>query len=162
MQVKDYPAGRGAAKPKYVNGVLMFDVGPLVPGVTHTLRHRVTAAEVNAGHVVLPAIPGFKYRIVDCKMIAIGGNAATATSVDLLATQGASAVRPVVNTIAATFNRSVVLRMGASGSAVLADGASFAAMDANTAISITKQSGGSALGTATHVDLLLDYTIEAA
>jgi hypothetical protein len=160
MQVKDYPAGRGAAKPKYVNGVLMFDVGPLVPGVTHTLRHRVTAAEVNAGHVVLPAIPGFKYRIVDCKMIAIGGNAATATSVDLLATQGASAVRPVVNTIAATFNRSVVLRMGAGGSTVLGDGASFAAMDANTAISITKQTGGSGLGTASHIDLLLDYTVE--
>ena len=160
MQVKDYPAGRGAAKPKYVNGVLMFDVGPLVPGVTHTLRHRVTAAEVNAGHVVLPAIPGFKYRIVDCKMIAVGGNAATATSVDLLATQGASAVRPVVNAIAATFNRSVVLRMGAGGSTVLGDGASFAAMDANTAISITKQTGGSGLGTASHIDLLLDYTVE--
>ena len=160
MQVKDYPAGRGAAKPKYVNGVLMFDVGPLVPGVTHTLRHRVATAEVNAGHVVLPAIPGFKYPIVDCKMIAITGNAATANSVDLLATQGGSAVRPVVNAIGATFNRSVVLRMGASGSAVLADGASFAAMDANTAISITKQTGGSGLGTASHIDLLLDYTVE--
>ena len=162
MQIKDYPAGRSAAKPKYINGVLTFDAGPLIPGVTHTLRHRVATAEVNAGHVVLPAIPGFKYRLVDCKMIAIGGNAATATSVDLLATQGGSAVRPVVNSIAATFNRSVVLRMGASGSAVLADGASFAVLDANTGISITKQSGGSGLGTATHIDLLLDYCVEKA
>lgn len=161
MQIKDYPAGRSAIKPRYVNGVLMFDAGPLVPGVTHTLRHRVTAAEVNAGHSILPAIPGFKYRIVDCKMIAIGGNAATATSVDLLATQGASAVRPLVAAIAA-LTRSAVARMGGSNMVVLADGASFNALDANTGISITKQSGGSGLATATHIDLLLDYTVEAA
>lgn len=161
MQIKDYPAGRGAVKPKYVNGVLMFDAGPLIPGVTHTLRHRVTAAEVNAGHTVLAAIPGFKYRIVDCKMIAIGGNAATATSVDLVATQGASAIRPVVNAVAG-LTRSAVLRMGASNSTVLADGASTAVLDANTAVSISKQSGGSNLATATHIDLLLDFTVEKA
>ena len=161
MDAKGYPVGRGAVKPKYVNGTLVFDAGPLIPGVTHTLRNRATAAEVNAGKVLLAAIPGFKYRLVDCKMIAIGGNAATATSVDILGTRAGSAVRPIVNGVAG-LTRSAVLRAGASNSTVLADGASFTALDANTSVSVTKQSAGSALATATHIDVLLDFTIEAA
>ena len=45
-------------------------------GVTHVHRHRVSTAEVNAGHELLPAISGYKYRIHDVALIAIGGNAA--------------------------------------------------------------------------------------
>jgi hypothetical protein len=48
----------------------------------------------------------------------------------------------------------------AGTSAVLADGASFALNDANTAILVSKQTGGGSLGTATHVDVILTYVTE--
>jgi len=157
VNVKLYPGAKGGLKSRYVNGVLV------VPGFPRTLRVRATAAEVNAGLTVLPALPGFGYRIVDAKMIAIGGNAGTATSVDLLGTKGGSASRPMVVTVAA-LTRSTVVQIGAVPAAgavtVLADGASHTVHDANTAISITKQSGGGSLATATHIDLILTYVVE--
>jgi hypothetical protein len=89
MDARQYPVGSfGAVKPRYVNGVLVL------PGVPRHLRVRASTAQVNAGLVVLPALPGFGYRIIDAAMIAIGGAAATATSVDLLGTKAAAASRP--------------------------------------------------------------------
>lgn len=142
-------------------GVLKCASGSITVGVALNLRTRATTAEVNAGLELLPALSGYKYRIVDVTLIAIGGNAATATSVDLLATSGGSAVRPIVAAVAA-LTRSAVVKPNSANVTVLADGASFVAMDANTAISITKQSGGSNLATATHIDCILTYVIEEA
>jgi len=128
-------------------------------GVAHVHRHRVSTAEVNAGHELLPAISGYKYRIHDITLIAIGGNAATATTVDVLGTQSASGVKLLAAAVAG-LTRSTVLRAGATNAAVLADGASFAECDANTAITIGKT--GSDLATATHIDVLLTYETIAA
>src|SRR5690348_13777162 len=66
------------------------------PKAVYNKRVRSTAAEVNAGNTLLPAVPGFAYRIVDFTMIAIGGSAATATSVDIIGTRSAAEVRPFV------------------------------------------------------------------
>jgi hypothetical protein len=123
------------------------------------IRKRFTAAEVNAGAEILPAIEGYKYRMQDCAMIAIGGNAATATTVDVLGTLSSSSRKLVANAVAG-LTRSTVLRAGATNSTVLADGASFTANDANTAITIGKTDSN--LATATHIDVLLSYAIEAA
>ena len=128
-------------------------------GVAHVHRHRVSTAEVNAGHELLPAISGYKYRIHDVALIAIGGNAATATTVDVLGTQSASGVKLLAAAVAG-LTRSAVLRAGATNATVLADGASFAECDANTAITIGKT--GSDLATATHIDVLLTYETIAA
>jgi hypothetical protein len=125
--------------------------------IARVIRKRFTAAEVNSGATVLPAIPGYKYRMHDCAMIAIGGAAATATSVDLLGTKTTS--RKLVANAVAGLTQSAVLRAGATNSTVLADGESFTANDANTAITIGKT--GSNLATATHIDVLLTYSIEA-
>lgn len=180
MDSRLYPQGKTAHYSKYVAGVLKFfrrsdaseffaidgaNAQLYVPGAVRTVRLRATAAEVNAGKTVVAAVAGYQHRIVDCTMIAIGGNAATATSVDLVATQGASTIRPMVTGVAA-LTRSARVSMGeapaAGATAVLADGASFAALDANTAITVSKQSGGSGLATATHVDVILTYeTIRA-
>jgi hypothetical protein len=163
MDQRNYPNGSfGSFKPRYVaaaDGSKVF----VMPGVVRNIRVRATQAQVNAGLVVLQAIPGFGYRIVDCDMIAIGGAAATATSVDLLGTKGGSASRPVVNTVAA-LTQSTRVHMGraqvAGTSTILADGGSHTVHDANTSISITKQSGGSNLATATAIDLNLTYVAE--
>lgn len=142
-------------------GVSSFESGCIPVGVLLNKRTRATTAEVNAGLALLPALAGYKYRIVDVTMIAIGGNAATATSVDIVTTQGASTVRPVVAAVAA-LTQSAVVKPSSANVAVLADGASFIANDANTAVSVSKQAAGSNLATATNIDIILSYVIEAA
>jgi hypothetical protein len=141
--------------------VANFASGSIPVGVLLNKRTRATTAEVNAGLTLLPALSGYKYRLVDVTMIAIGGNAATATSVDIVTTQAASAVRPIVAAVAA-LTRSAVVKPNSANVTVLADGASFVANDANTAVSVSKQAAGSNLATATHIDVLLSYVIEAA
>jgi hypothetical protein len=55
--------------------VEMCELGKVI-----STRQRFTVAQVNDGATVLPAFPGFKYRMVDVSFIAIGGGAATATT----------------------------------------------------------------------------------
>ena len=122
-----------------------------------SIRQRFTIAEINAGATLLPAVVNRKYRLVDCAMIAIGGAAATATSVDLRGTQSASVVNLVAAAVAG-LTQNTLLRAGATNSAILAGGASFVACDTNTAITVAKT--GSNLATATHVDFIVTYEIE--
>jgi len=148
------------------NGVTTVDVelnghGETEP-VNSTVKHfrrRCTIAEINAGLTLLPAKAGIQYRMVDAIMIAVGGAAATATTVDILATQSAASVKLVAAAVAG-LTQSTVGRAGASNFSVLADGASFVENDVNTAITIGKT--GSNVATATHVDVLLSYVEQVA
>jgi hypothetical protein len=121
-------------------------------------RVRTTTANVNAGATLLPAVPGFRYRLQDVTMISIGGAAAGATTIDVLGTRTTS-VKLLAVAVAALTQSSVV-RAGAANATVLADGASFTTVDANTAITIGKT--GSDLTTSTNIDVLLTYVLEAA
>jgi hypothetical protein len=120
-------------------------------------RHRVTAAEINTGHELLPAIVGKSYRLVSCKAIAYGGGAADVTTVDLLGTQSSSGVK-LVAYAQANLTQSTVLYDGMTGATVLADGASYQACDAGAAITVGKT--GSDVTGATGVDFILQYVIE--
>lgn len=126
-------------------------------GSTFTQRFHVATADVNAGLTLLAAIAGFKYRLLDAYAVAIGGSAGTVTTVDVLGTQSASGVKLVAFGQAA-LTRSAMVRAGSTGGVLLADGASFAINDVNTAITIGKT--GSALDTSTFVDVVLTYAIE--
>ena len=130
-----------------------------------TNRVRATLAEINAvtGKELLPAVAGYAYRIIDAVLIAYGGAAATATSVDIIGTRSAATVRPLVAAVAA-LGQSVVAHMGISNMVVLADGASFTPLDANTAVLLATQAYPSAgnLATCTGVDVILTYAMEAA
>lgn len=121
------------------------------------VRTRVTIAQVNAGLTLVPAIAGQKLRMVDAKITAVGGAAAAVTTVDILGTQATAAAK-LVAYAQASLTQSAVLKDGGSGAAVLADGASYAACDTNTAITIGKT--GSNVTTATHFDVVLSYVIE--
>jgi len=121
-----------------------------------SIRHRVTTAEVNAGHTIVAAVPGQKFRVTGIRMIALEGDAETATSVDILATQSSASVRLFVVGVAGLTDSAVVTEDNANV-AILADGASFAENDANTAITIGTQSGGSDLATCTGIDVILSY-----
>jgi len=120
-------------------------------------RHRVTIAEINAGHELLPAIAGKSYRMIQCQAIAYGGAVAATTTVDLLGTQGAGGVK-LVAYAQASLTQSAVLVSGGTGAAVQADGASYIACNANTAITVGKT--GADATTATGVDFILTYVIE--
>lgn len=123
---------------------------------TKTDIFTATTAQVNAGLVLLPALPGFRYRLHDMAMIAVGGNAATATSVDILGTQSASAVKLMDGRVAG-LTQNTLLRAGtATNGLILAAGASFDLCDANTAISV---GATGTLATATSVRVLLTYDV---
>lgn len=132
--------------------------GPIGPGIVRNLRTRFTIAQVNAGATILAAVASYKYRLIECLAIAIGGAAATGTTVDILGTQAASGVK-LVAYAQASLTQSAVLKAGGSGAAVLADGASYVQNDANTAITIGKTGG--TFATATHIDVVLTYALEA-
>jgi hypothetical protein len=121
------------------------------------LRTRVTVAQINAGLTLLAAVPGYTYRLVDCTLIAIGGDAGTATDVRILGTRAAGSVALIVAAIAA-LTRSAVVKPNTANVTVLADGASFTALDANTAVTIGKTGG--TLDTLTNVDVILNYVLE--
>lgn len=120
------------------------------------VRKRFTIAEANAGATILPALPGRKYRMVDAIAIAIGGAATAVTTVDILGTQTTS--KKLAAYAQASLTQSTVLHAGESGAAVLADGASFVANDADTAVTIGVT--GSDIATATHVDVILSYAVD--
>lgn len=122
------------------------------------VRKRFTIAQVNAGDTIIPAPGvGYKLRMLDAIMIAVGGNAAGATTVDILGKIATVASKLVAGSIA-TMTQSLINRAGNTNIFVLADGGSFVPLDANTPITIGKT--GASLTTATHIDVILDYAID--
>lgn len=137
-----------------LNRYVGFDTA--VPEVL-TTRVRVTLAQLNAGLTLLAAIPGLKYRLVDAKLIAVGGNATAGTSVNIRGTRAAGSVELLVVAIAA-LTRSAVVRAGAANAVVLADGASFTVLDVNTGVTIITV--GAAMTVMTDIDVELQYVLE--
>lgn len=148
-----YPIGSGAPKSRPILGTFVEF------GVVKKQRTRVTIAQVNAGFALLPALPGVKWRVIDAAMISVGGAVGAATTVDITGTKSGSASKALAVAIAA-LTQSALVRAGAANATLLADGASFTAYDANTALNIAKT--GSTATTATHVDVFLEYVADPA
>jgi len=124
-------------------------------------RVRVTLAQINAGYELLPAIGGYAYRLIDWGLTAIGGAAATATSVDIIGTR-TTAVRPFVTAVSA-MSESTRIGLGHANCVILAQGASFTSLDAGTAVTIGTQAASAGnLATCTHVDVELLYEMVSA
>ncbi|HTE48255.1 MAG TPA: hypothetical protein VK636_23620 [Gemmatimonadaceae bacterium] len=139
-------------------GVLALMAGSVLAGVAdQNIRVRATIAQVNAGLTLLPAVPGFKYRMISARAIAVGGAAGAVTTVDVIGTQAASPAK-LAAFAQASLTQSTVLTAGGAGAAVLADGASFVQNDVNTAITLGKT--GASVTTATAIDILLSYALE--
>lgn len=145
----------GALAADLITPVLLH--GMSLAGRIHTIRKRLTIAAINAGATLLPALPGVKYRMVDALAIAVGGAAGAVTTVDVKATQAAAPVK-LVAYAQASLAQSAVLRAGGAGAAVLADGASFAPNDVNTAITVGIT--GANITVATNIDFEFTYTLE--
>jgi hypothetical protein len=126
-----------------------------ITGMVQNVRQRFTVAEVNAGATLVAAVAGKSIRMVTCKAIAVGGAAGAVTTVDVLGTSTTG--RKLVAFAQANLTQSTVLTDGGTGAAVLADGASYTANDAGTAVTIGKT--GSNVTTATHIDVIFDYVL---
>jgi hypothetical protein len=126
-----------------------------IAGAVMNVRQRFTIAEINAGATLVPAVAGKSIRMVSCKAIAVGGAAGAVTTVDVLGTL--STGRKLVAFAQANLTQSTVLTDGGTGAAVLADGASYTANDAGTAVTVGKT--GSNVTTATHIDVIFDYVL---
>jgi Mrp family chromosome partitioning ATPase len=157
MDVRNYPIGKGGIKSRYIKDVLVEN------GVAKSFRTRYTLAQLNAGQTLLPALPGVIWRMLSAAFIAVGGNATAATSVNIAATQAAAAAQLWIVTIAA-LTRSTQVFTGVTPAAgaqtLLADGASFAPCDVNTAVTLANV--GSAMTTLTNIDVFLDYVADYA
>jgi hypothetical protein len=126
-----------------------------ITGAVMNVRQRFTIAQVNAGATLVAAVAGKAIRMVSCKAIAVGGAAGAVMTVDVLGTSTTG--RKLVAFAQANLTQSTVLTDGGTGAAVLADGASYTANDAGTAITIGKT--GSNVTTATHIDVIFDYVL---
>jgi hypothetical protein len=142
-------SGRAALQTLTVTGSVV------APGVVMNVRQRFTIAEVNAGATLVPAVAGKAIRMVACKAVAVGGAAGAVTTVDVIGTS--TTARKLVAFAQASLTQSTVLTDGGTGAAVLADGASYTANDAGTAITVGKT--GSNVTTATHIDVVFDYVL---
>ncbi|HMF88749.1 MAG TPA: hypothetical protein VK575_11780 [Gemmatimonadaceae bacterium] len=156
MDSRLYPQGKGAASERYINDVLVQF------GMARELRQRVAAAALTTTgglFTELPALPGVRWRLLDFIMIAIGGNATTSTSINIYGTRAAAVVELAVVAVAA-LTRSAVVRGGAANAVVLADGASFTQLDANTPVGY--KAPGATLTVATHIDFIIKYVADPA
>lgn len=154
--LRNYPEGRGAVQTRYIKDV------EVAYGVIKTFRQRFTVAQLTTAGLAFtscPALPGVRWRLVDAVMIAIGGNVTTSTSINIAGTVSAAASELLVTAVAA-LTRSAVVRAGAANAVVLADGASFTQMDANTAL--VAHSVGGTPTVATAVDIFIDYVADPA
>ena len=125
-------------------------------GRSYVIRRRFTIAEVNAGATILPALYGFKYRVNDMAMISIGGAAGAATLVRIVGTRTTAVA--LLGVAIAALTENTLVRAGASNATILAAGASYTQLDSNTAITIDKT--GSALTTATHIDVIMSVSVD--
>lgn len=157
---RNYPQGTGSPKSRSISGTFVEF------GVLKQQRTRVTAAQINAGLALLPALPGVKWRLDDIKMISVGGAAAGATDVRVLGTRAAASVALGIAAVAG-LTQSTVLRLGTpfatAGTAsivALADGGSHSQLDSNTAVTVGKT--GASLTGSTSIDVLLSYVADQA
>ena len=128
-------------------------------GKVYTAFKACSLANVNAGATLIAAVPGYKIRLIDVTMVATGGNAATATSVDIKGTQGTAKVL-LAMAIGGLTRSNIAKPNLATHAAPIADGFLFKECDANTAVTVLK--AGSDLATCTTVDITLAYELVRA
>lgn len=116
-------------------------------------RLRMTAAEINAGHTFLSVGAAQKFRLVDFVAIPIGGAAGAVTAIQIKC--GAIVLASLAQ---AELLQSAILRPGATGVTMLADGASYAQMSVGDDVTVIKD--GSDITTMTHLDLIVWYVVE--
>ncbi len=134
-----------------INGVLK-GAAPEAYALYHTTVDATTTEISNTKKLVdVPAARQFQ--LVDAAAIAIGGACSAVTTVDLVVGSN-----KLVAFAQANLTQSTLLRAGATGGTLLADGASFAAQTAGDDLVVGKT--GSTPATCTSIRFLIDYMLK--
>ena len=120
-------------------------------GKVHVAAGNALTAEINAGHVIAGGRKGKKIMVVGGQMIALGGNAATATSVDIKDTTGTPVVAVACGVAGLTENAQ--LDFDATSNVTRTTYRKPLTVDKGLQI----QKTGSNLATATSVDYYVEY-----
>jgi hypothetical protein len=120
-------------------------------GKVHFKQGNATTAQVNAGLVIVPARRGRAIQIVGGHMTALGGNAATATSVDIKDTAGT----PIVGVACAVAGLTQNTQLDFDAAANVTRTTYRTPLTADKGLQILKT--GSNLATATSVDYYVEY-----
>jgi len=120
-------------------------------GKLHFVQGNATTAQVNAGKVIVDGRKGLKIQIVGGHMTALGGNAATATSVDLKDTAGTAIV--AVACAVGGLTQNAQLDFDAAANVTRTTYRTPLTVDKSLQILVT----GSNLATATSVDYYAEY-----
>lgn len=132
-------------------------------GVVLGVARSVTVAEMNAGHTIVPAVAGMKYRLNNVRVTPVGGNAAAtaaATGIGVY-NEAAGAGAKLAGFLLADLLQNKPVDVMSANTALLAGGASFAPNTANKAISVKATSAGAFdLITVVSFHIVLTYTLE--
>ncbi len=120
-------------------------------GKVHFVRGNATAAQVNAGKLIVQPRKGKKLVVTGGHMVALGGNAATATSVDIADTAGTPVVAVACGVAGLTQNTRLDFRAASNVTLTTFQ----VALTAEKGLQIIK--AGSDLATATSVDYYVEY-----
>jgi len=146
------------------NGVIAMDAsasaitfglpvkGPAEGSGIYNLMVDATAAEINAGHVLVTVPAARAFRLVDVTAVAYGATCTTSTVMSLTATSDL-----VVYTVA-NLVRSTMLEKTTTGVALLADGASFTAQAAGADLSVKSDTADTA--GCTGVRFVITYALD--
>jgi hypothetical protein len=121
--------------------------------VVYNVRRELTAAAIHTGATVITVPAGLQFRLVSASAIATVATCTTSTSIDLIA----NTTHLVAFTVSELV-RSLVIKDGATGGVVLADGASYTAQTAGQDITIADVTGTT--GGCTSVIFNISYTLQ--
>jgi hypothetical protein len=117
------------------------------------VQGQATVAAVNAGTIIVPPKAGRTITVIDGWMRAIGGAAATATSVDI--TDTASSPVSAWTMAVGGLTQNAIARMGLATHSTQTNVGT--ALTADKGLKISKTGG--TLATATHIDYCVYYTV---
>ena len=122
--------------------------------VLHSAVVDLSAAAIQGTGTLISVPAGRQFKLVNLIQIAIGGSAATATSVDISVNGGAT----LVSTTVGALTQSTVVQLDTANVTVLADAASFAAGAAGANIEVDDVGGG-ALDGLTSMRFIVSYQL---
>jgi hypothetical protein len=125
--------------------------------MAYCLKANFTAADINAGTTIIPARAYGGVRLYDVTLVALGGAAGGATSINITGTQ-AGTVISLVSAPVAVLTQNAVVRITTATVVVPAGSAFFKACDNGAPIQIGKV-GASVTGL-TSLDVILLYAID--
>ena len=152
-----YPVGIALTGATAENQILSIKLtSPMeAPAVPTTVQVRLTAAEVDAGEIVIPEVAGYRVALLDWKAVARGGAVTAATGIIIRDTNGTPVVVATIAAAGLTENNVVT----PSTATHVANGAGSCGALLTAGKGVRVITNGDPIATATHVDVIFVYQL---